>query len=95
MLQTKAKSTVAALLWWRSVVLSFLAFTVMFSPIIRNFFGNSFIAALENVLKTDWQHFKLVFNDYFQMKRAQTSEVVYIYYAKYDESTELTLLKDL
>lgn len=88
----KVKSTVAALLLVCSVALSFYIYSDVFTD-NSNFFGNSFIAALETAEKTDGN--TVIFNDTADEKGSNEREAVYIYYAKYDESTELTPLEDL
>ena len=88
----KVKSTVAALLLACSVALSFYIYSDVFTE-NSNFFGNSFIAALETAEKADGN--TVIFNDTADEKGSNEREAVYIYYAKYDESTELTPLEDL
>lgn len=75
-----------------SVALSFYIYNDVFTA-NSNFFGNSFIAALETAEKADGN--TVIFNDTADEKGSNEREAVYIYYAKYDEITELTPLEDL
>lgn len=88
----KVKNTAAALLLACSVALSFYIYNDVFTA-NSNFFGNSFIAALEAAEKGNGN--TVIFNDTADEKGSNEREAVYIYYAKYDDKAELTPLEDL
>ncbi len=74
----KIKNTAAALLLACSVALSFYIYNDVFTA-NSNFFGNSFIAALEAAEKGNGN--TVIFNDTADEKGSNEREAVYIYYA--------------
>ncbi|UKI23423.1 MAG: hypothetical protein L6V88_02655 [Anaerotruncus sp.] len=76
-----------------SVALSFYIYNDVFTA-NSNFFGNSFIAALEAAEKGNGN--TVIFNDTADEKGAQTSARPFIFTTqKYDDKAELTPLEDL
>lgn len=88
----KAKNAAVTLLLVCSIALSFYTYSSIFTA-NSNFFGNSFIAALDAAEKAGGN--TVIFNNAADEKGSNEREAVYIYYAKYDRQAELVPLEDL
>ncbi len=88
----KAKNAAVTLLLVCSIALSFYTYSSIFTA-SSNFFGNSFIAALDAAEKAGGN--TVIFNNAADEKGSNEREAVYIYYAKYDRQAELVPLEDL
>lgn len=88
----KIKNAAVTLLLACSVVMSFYNYSNVFT-INSNFFGNSFITALDAAEKAGGN--TVIFNSVTDTKGVNEREAVYIYYARYGEKDGLTPLEDL
>ncbi len=88
----KIKNSAVTLLLICSIAISFYNYGNVFTT-KSNFFGNSFIAALDSAEKVGGN--TVIFNSVTDTKGINEREAVYIYYRRYDEKDELTPLEDL